>query len=271
MEYAIYDALRAGFDRIVLIIKPSMLEDVRALFGDRIEQRTGIRIDYAFQTPDRFTAARPELAQRKKPLGTVHAVLCARGVIDGPFAVINSDDFYGRGAFTAIGGFLTGQHADNAYAMVGYRLHNAMTEHGSVARGVCELRDGYLTGITERTHIEKRGDDAAFTEDGEHFTPLSGNTTVSMNFWGFTPRILDELAAEFPRFLQESVSVNPLKAEFYLPTVANNQLAANRATVRVLHTDESWHGVTYREDLASVQESVAAMHAAGIYPPVLFE
>ena len=146
-----------------------------------------------------------------------------------------------------------------------------MTEHGSVARGVCELRDGYLTGITERTHIEKRGDDAAFTEDGEHFTPLSGNTTVSMNFWGFTPRILDELAAEFPRFLQESVSVNPLKAEFYLPTVANNQLAANRATVRVLHTDESWHGVTYREDLASVQESVAAMHAAGIYPPVLFE
>ena len=271
MEYAIYDALCAGFDRIVLIIKPSMLEDVRALFGDRIEQRTGIRIDYTFQTPDRFTAARPELAQRKKPLGTVHAVLCARGVIDGPFAVINSDDFYGRGAFTAIGGFLTGQHADNAYAMVGYRLHNAMTEHGSVARGVCELRDGYLTGITERTHIEKRGDDAAFTEDGEHFTPLSGDTTVSMNFWGFTPRILDELAAEFPRFLQESVSVNPLKAEFYLPTVANNQLAANRATVRVLHTDESWHGVTYREDLASVQESVAAMHAAGIYPPVLFE
>ena len=210
-------------------------------------------------------------AEQKEQLGTGHAVLCARGVIDGPFAVINSDDFYGRGAFTAIGGFLTGQHADNAYAMVGYRLHNAMTEHGSVARGVCELRDGYLTGITERTHIEKRGDDAAFTEDGEHFTPLSGDTTVSMNFWGFTPRILDELAAEFPRFLQESVSVNPLKAEFYLPTVANNQLAANRATVRVLHTDESWHGVTYREDLASVQESVAAMHAAGIYPPVLFE
>ena len=140
-----------------------------------------------------------------------------------------------------------------------------------MARGVCELRDGYLTGITERTHIEKRGDDAAFTEDGEHFTPLSGDTTVSMNFWGFTPRILDELAAEFPRFLQESVSVNPLKAEFYLPTVANNQLAANRATVRVLHTDESWLGVTYCEDLASVQESVAAMHAAGIYPPVLFE
>ena len=248
----------------------TMTADFREKVGRGVEPY--FDVSYAFQEltsclPQGFTV--PE--GRTKPWGTGHAVLCARDVIDGPFAVINSDDFYGRGAFTAIGGFLTGQHADNAYAMVGYRLHNAMTEHGSVARGVCELRDGYLTGITERTHIEKRGDDAAFTEDGEHFTPLSGDTTVSMNFWGFTPRILDELAAEFPRFLQESVSVNPLKAEFYLPTVANNQLAANRATVRVLHTDESWHGVTYREDLASVQESVAAMHAAGIYPPVLFE
>ena len=261
IQYSLYDARLAGFDKVVFIIKHEIEHDFREKVGRGVEPY--FDVSYVFQEltsclPQGFTV--PE--GRTKPWGTGHAVLCARGVIDGPFAVINSDDFYGRGAFTAIGGFLTGQHADNAYAMVGYRLHNAMTEHGSVARGVCELRDGYLTGITERTHIEKRGDDAAFTEDGEHFTPLSGDTTVSMNFWGFTPRILDELAAEFPRFLQESVSVNPLKAEFYLPTVANNQLAANRATVRVLHTDESWHGVTYREDLASVQESVAAMHAA---------
>ena len=270
LDYSLFDAHRAGFETVVFIIKHAIEDAFKSTVGARAE-KAGLNVRYAYQEldilPEGFTV--PE--GRTKPWGTGHAVLCARGVIDGPFAVINSDDFYGRGAFTAIGGFLTGQHADNAYAMVGYRLHNAMTEHGSVARGVCELRDGYLTGITERTHIEKRGDDAAFTEDGEHFIPLSGNTTVSMNFWGFTPRILDELAAEFPRFLQESVSVNPLKAEFYLPTVANNQLAANRATVRVLHTDESWHGVTYREDLASVQESVAAMHAAGIYPPVLFE
>ena len=269
MDFSVFDAVQAGFSKVVFIIKEQLFEDFKEVIGDRVSKY--VQVEYVFQKlddlPEGFTV--PEGPE--KPWGTGHAVLCARGVIDGPFAVINSDDFYGRGAFTAIGGFLTGQHADNAYAMVGYRLHNAMTEHGSVARGVCELRDGYLTGITERTHIEKRGDDAAFTEDGEHFIPLSGNTTVSMNFWGFTPRILDELAAEFPRFLQESVSVNPLKAEFYLPTVANNQLAANRATVRVLHTDESWHGVTYREDLASVQESVAAMHAAGIYPPVLFE
>ena len=243
IQYSLYDARLAGFDKVVFIIKHEIEHDFREKVGRGVEPY--FDVSYVFQEltsclPQGFTV--PE--GRTKPWGTGHAVLCAR---------------------------LTGQHADNAYAMVGYRLHNAMTEHGSVARGVCELRDGYLTGITERTHIEKRGDDAAFTEDGEHFTPLSGDTTVSMNFWGFTPRILDELAAEFPRFLQESVSVNPLKAEFYLPTVANNQLAANRATVRVLHTDESWHGVTYREDLASVQESVAAMHAAGIYPPVLFE
>ena len=135
---------------------------------------------------------------RTKPWGTGHAVLCARGVIDGPFAVINSDDFYGRGAFTAIGGFLTGQHADNAYAMVGYRLHNAMTEHGSVARGVCELRDGYLPESWSARTSKSAATTQPFTEDGEHFTPLSGDTTVSMNFWGFTPRILDELAAEFP-------------------------------------------------------------------------
>ena len=269
LHYSLFDAYRAGFRKVVFVVKEETAEEFRESVGPAVAAAFDVR--YAYQKLDTLPEGYTVPDGRTKPWGTAHAVLCAAPEIDGPFAVINSDDFYGRGAFTAIGGFLTGQHADNAYAMVGYRLHNAMTEHGSVARGVCELRDGYLTGITERTHIEKRGDDAAFTEDGEHFTPLSGDTTVSMNFWGFTPRILDELAAEFPRFLQESVSVNPLKAEFYLPTVANNQLAANRATVRVLHTDESWHGVTYREDLASVQESVAAMHAAGIYPPVLFE
>ena len=165
IDFSLFDAWRAGFRDVVFIIKREMEAEFREWIGDRMERY--FHVSYVFQEltsclPQGFTV--PE--GRTKPWGTGHAVLCARGVIDGPFAVINSDDFYGRGAFTAIGGFLTGQHADNAYAMVGYRLHNAMTEHGSVARGVCELRDGYLTGITERTHIEKRGDDAAFTEDG---------------------------------------------------------------------------------------------------------
>lgn len=269
LHFSLYDALHAGFGKVVFIIKKSIEQDFREKVCKGLDRHFDVA--YVEQELDRLPAGFSVPEGRQKPWGTAHAVLCAKDEIPGPFAVINADDFYGRGAFEAIAQFLSAPHAENEYAMVGYLLRNAMTDNGYVARGVCEIKDGYLTGVTERTHIEKRGDDAAFTEDGEHFTPLSGDTTVSMNFWGFTPRILDELAAEFPRFLQESVSVNPLKAEFYLPTVANNQLAANRATVRVLHTDESWHGVTYREDLASVQESVAAMHAAGIYPPVLFE
>lgn len=151
MEYAIYDALRAGFDRIVLIIKPQMLQDVRALFGDRIEQRTGIRIDYAFQTPERFTAARPELAQRQKPLGTVHAVLCARDAIETPFAVINADDFYGRGAIDAIAAALPELRGAQDAAMVGYRLKNTVSPFGTVTRGVWRPKTACCARCTKRT------------------------------------------------------------------------------------------------------------------------
>ena len=269
LHYSLFDAYRAGFRKVVFVVKEETAEEFRESVGPAVAAAFDVR--YAYQKLDTLPEGYTVPDGRTKPWGTAHAVLCAAPEIDGPFAVINSDDYYGIEAYRLLYDFLAVPRPERSYAMVGFRLRNTVTANGSVSRGVCTERGGMLESITERTHIEKRGDDAAFTEDGEHFTPLSGNTTVSMNFWGFTPRILDELAAEFPRFLQESVSVNPLKAEFYLPTVANNQLAANRATVRVLHTDESWHGVTYREDLASVQESVAAMHAAGIYPPVLFE
>ena len=269
LHYSLFDAYRAGFRKVVFVVKEDTAEEFRESVGPAVAAAFDVR--YAYQKLDTLPAGYAVPAGRTKPWGTAHAVLCAAPEIDGPFAVINSDDYYGIEASRLLYDFLAVPRPERSYAMVGFRLCNTVTANGSVSRGVCTERNGMLESITERTHIDKRGDDAAFTEDGEHFTPLSGDTTVSMNFWGFTPRILNELAAEFPRFLQESVSVNPLKAEFYLPTVANNQLAANRATVRVLHTDESWHGVTYREDLASVQESVAAMHAAGIYPPVLFE
>ena len=269
LHYSLFDAYRAGFRKVVFVVKEDTAEEFRESVGPAVAAAFDVR--YAYQKLDTLPEGYTVPDGRTKPWGTAHAVLCAAPEIDGPFAVINSDDYYGIEAYRLLYDFLAVPRPERSYAMVGFRLRNTVTANGSVSRGVCTERGGMLESITERTHIEKRGDDAAFTEDGEHFTQLSGDTTVSMNFWGFTPRILDELAAEFPRFLQESVSVNPLKAEFYLPTVANNQLAANRATVRVLHTDESWHGVTYREDLASVQESVAAMHAAGIYPPVLFE
>lgn len=268
LHFSLYDAYRAGFGKVVFIIKKSIEEAFRekVLPGlDRYFEVACVNQEVDF-LPEGFTV--PE--GREKPWGTAHAVLCAKDEIPGPFAVINADDFYGRHAFEAIAGFLSQHHEPGEYAMVGYLLRNAMTDNGYVARGVCETKNGFLTGVTERTHIEKRGNDAAYTEDGEHFVPLSGDTIVSMNLWGFSPMILEEIERRFPIFLHENLAKNPLKCEFYLPSVANAQIQENTATIRVLHTDETWYGVTYREDLASVQEAIAKMRAEGKYPEHLF-
>lgn len=268
IHYSVYDAITAGFGKVVFIIKQAIDEDFRALM-QRVEQH--IDVAYVYQENDRLPAGFSVPEGRTKPWGTGHAILCAKDEIPGDFAAINADDFYGRGAFTALADFFRSPHADNEYAMVGYRLRNAMTANGTMARGICETENGRLTGVTERTCIEKRGDDAAFTEDGKNWTPLSGNTVVSMNFWGFTPRILAELEARFPVFLRENLPVNPMKCEFFLPTVANAQIHEGLGSVRVLHTDEAWYGVTYREDLPDVQAAVAALHTQGCYPDRLFD
>ena len=268
LHFSLYDAYRAGFGKVVFIIKKSIEESFRekVLPGlDRSFEVACVNQEVDF-LPEGFTV--PE--GREKPWGTAHAVLCAKDEIPGPFAVINADDFYGRHAFETIAGFLSQHHEPGEYAMVGYLLRNAMTDNGYVARGVCETKNGFLTGVTERTHIEKRGNDAAYTEDGEHFVPLSGDTIVSMNLWGFSPMILEEIERRFPIFLRENLAKNPLKCEFYLPSVANAQIQENTATIRVLYTDETWYGVTYREDLASVQEAIAKMRAEGKYPEHLF-
>ena len=268
IHYSVYDAITAGFGKVVFIIKQAIDEDFRALM-QRVEQH--IDVAYVYQENDRLPAGFSVPEGRTKPWGTGHAILCAKDEIPGDFAAINADDFYGRGAFTALADFFRSPHADNEYAMVGYRLRNAMTANGTMARGICETENGRLTGVTERTCIEKRGDDAAFTEDGKNWTPLSGNTVVSMNFWGFTPRILAELEARFPVFMRENLPVNPMKCEFFLPTVANAQIHEGLGSVRVLHTDEAWYGVTYREDLPDVQAAVAALHTQGCYPDRLFD
>lgn len=267
LHYSLYDAYTAGFGKVVFIIKEAIAEDFKKVTAG-LERY--LDVAYVYQELDKLPEGYAVPEGRVKPWGTGHAVLCAKDAIDGPFAVINADDFYGRGAYTAIADFFRSAHADNEYAMVGYLLRNAMTDNGYVARGVCEIENDYLTGVTERTHIEKRGEDAAYTEDGTHYVPLSGNTVVSMNFWGFTPRILAELERRFPKFLDENLPVNPEKCEFFLPTVANAQIHEGLGTVRVLHTDEAWYGVTYREDLPSVQAAIAALHEAGVYPEVLF-
>ena len=268
LHFSLYDAYRAGFGKVVFIIKKSIEEAFREKVLPGLDSYLEVacvnqEVDFL---PEGFTV--PE--GREKPWGTAHAVLCAKDEIPGPFAVINADDFYGRHAFETIAGFLSQHHEPGEYAMVGYLLRNAMTDNGYVARGVCETKNGFLTGVTERTHIEKRGNDAVYTEDGEHFVPLSGDTIVSMNLWGFSPMILEEIERRFPIFLRENLAKNPLKCEFYLPSVANAQIQENTATIRVLHTDETWYGVTYREDLASVQEAIAKMRAEGKYPEHLF-
>ena len=267
LHYSIYDAIQAGFGKVVFVIKKAIEEDFRQITAG-LEKH--IDVAYAFQEVDMLPAGFQVPGDRTKPWGTGHAVLCAKDEVDGPFTVINSDDFYGRGAYMAIADFLRQPHSDREYAMVGFLLKNALTENGSVARGVCELQNGNLAKVTERTKIFKRGSDAAYTEDGEHFVPLSGDTVVSMNFWGYQPSMMEELERRFPLFLEERLPKDPEKCEFYLPFATDALIQEGIASVRVLKTDETWYGVTYREDLPTVVDAIAAMRRNGRYPEVLF-
>ena len=269
IDFSLYDAYQAGFRRVAFIIKREIEQTFRETIGARMEK--WFHVDYVYQELDRLPEGFAVPEGRKKPWGTAHAVACCRGVVEGPFAVINSDDFYGRGAYEAIYRFLTENKAPHHYAMLGYQLRNTVTEFGSVARGVCHVQDGMLLDITERTKIFKRGQDAAYTEDGETFVPLSGDSLVSMNFWGFTPEILDEIWAAFPAFLAENLPVNPEKCEFYLPTFVGSRLAEKKVSVRVLPCMETWHGVTYKEDLDSVKSAIGALKREGTYPARLWE
>ncbi len=269
IDFSLYDAYQAGFRRVAFIIKREIEQTFRETIGARMEK--WFHVDYVYQELDRLPEGFAVPEGRKKPWGTAHAVACCRGVVEGPFAVINSDDFYGRGAYEEIYRFLTEHETPHHYAMLGYQLRNTVTEFGSVARGVCHVQDGMLLDITERTKIFKRGQDAAYTEDGETFVPLSGDTQVSMNFWGFTPEILDEIWNAFPAFLAENLPVNPEKCEFYLPTFVGSRLAEKKVSVRVLPCMETWHGVTYKEDLDSVKSAIGALKREGKYPARLWE
>ena len=274
MDFSIYDAVRAGFEKVVFIIKKENEKDFRERIGSRLEGH--IRTEYVFQDlynlPEGFEV--PE--GRVKPWGTGHAVLSCIDVIDGPFAVINADDFYGREAFRLIYDYLTA-HEDGekyAYAMVGYLLKNTLTENGYVARGVCRV-DGQnmLAGIHERTRIEKQADgSAAYTEDGgQSWTALPDDAVVSMNMWGFTRSMLDELKARFPKALREGLETSPLKCEYFLPFVVDGLIREGKAGVQVLTSRDRWYGVTYKEDKPTVMRAVQDMKEKGIYPEKLWE
>ncbi|MCR5664133.1 MAG: nucleotidyltransferase [Oscillospiraceae bacterium] len=269
IDYSLYDAYRAGFRRVCFIIKPEIEEAFRDRVGRRMERY--FDVSYVYQTleslPEGFSV--PE--GRTKPWGTGHAALCCRGTVEGPFAVLNADDYYGPSAFDALYGFLSRDGAEDEHAMVAYRLRNTVTEHGSVARGICTVEDGLLRDVVERVRIEKRGADAAFTEDGEHWTALSGDKPVSMNCWAFRPGMLDELERRFPAWLAENLPKNPLKCEYFLPFVVNAVIGEGRGRVRVLDCDETWFGVTYKEDLAGVVSHLAERRASGVYPEILLD
>lgn len=271
LDYSLYDAYAAGFRKAVIIIKEAIREDFMATVGKRLE-RCPMEIHYAYQElykiPEGFTI--PE--GRTKPWGTSHAVLCAAELIgDAPFAVVNSDDYYGKSAYEVLYHALEQPAGDTDFCMVGYLLGNTVTDSGSVARGVCSVDSrGFLTQIDERTRIEKYSGGIHYTEDGENWTDLPGDCAVSMNMWGYRKGFLKEIREEFPRFLEKTIRENPLKGEFYLPVTVKQMIAENRATVKVLHSPDRWYGVTYAADKPEVIRAIREMTDAGKYPDGLW-
>lgn len=272
IDYSIFDAVRAGFDEIIIIVKP----ENEQLFRDTIASRIGdrARIIFVHQKPDILPEGFSIPQGRVKPWGTAHAVLCARDVVDAPFCVINADDFYGAGAFRQMHDFLVENNDDSVLSMVGYLIRNTLTDNGSVSRGVCETsEDGqYMTAITERTTIIKQDNGAAFTEDGgKTYTFLPGDTAVSMNCWGFPACIMQEFVKRFPAFLEKNLPVNPLKCEYFLPLIPDQMIKEGSAKVRLLKTEDKWYGITYSEDLPDVQQAIDEMKKAGGYPQHLWK
>jgi len=269
IDFSLYDAYRAGFRKVVFIIKHEIEKDFKEFIGYRAEKY--FEVEYVYQDLANLPEGYSVPEGRVKPWGTGHATLSAIDAVDGPFAVINADDYYGPSAYEALYKFLSELDRDDEHAMVAYELRKTVTENGSVARGVCQVEDGYLTDVVERTRIEKRGDDGAYTEDGVTFYPLSGDTQVSMNCWGFGLSMMQELKKRFPAWLDENLKVNPLKCEYFLPFVANALIKANEGRIRILNCSETWYGVTYKEDMENVVSAIARMRAEGKYPEKMMD
>lgn len=273
MDFSIYDAVKAGFKKVVFIIKKENESDFSEVIGERLSKH--IEVAYVYQDiqniPEQFKVPQ----DRVKPWGTGHAVLSCIDEIDGPFAVINADDYYGQSAFKEIYDYLSAHGDDEKYryAMVGYIIENTLTENGHVARGVCETdAQGHLIGLRERTRIEKHGDRTEYTEDdGATWNLIPEGSFVSMNMWGFTQSILRELQERFPAFLEEGLKSNPMKCEYFLPNVVGDLLKEDKATVAVLKSMDRWYGVTYKEDKPVVVAAIQGLKDKGLYPEKLWE
>lgn len=273
MDFSLYDAVKAGFEKVIFVIKRENEKDFREVIGKRIEPF--MEVAYVFQEVENIPSPFTVPEGRQKPWGTGHAVLSCAEAVDGPFVVINADDYYGRSAFAQIYDYLS-THEDGEkykYAMVGYVLENTLTENGHVARGVCETdENSHLKGITERTCIERRGEDTAYTEDeGASWHVIPKGSTVSMNMWGFTAGFMRELVTGFPIFLEKGLRENPLKCEYFLPAVVNELLEKKTAEVTVLKSYDRWYGVTYKEDKQTVVNAIQGMKDKGDYPERLWQ
>lgn len=273
MDFSIYDAKRAGFEKVVFIIKKAIEKEFKAGIGDRISQY--MDVEYVYQELDTLPEGFEVPEGRVKPFGTGHAILSCKDVVDGPFAVINADDYYGVHAFQEIYNYLTENEDDEKYhyAMVGYILSNTLTENGYVSRGICEMdKDAFLTGITERTHIEQRDMGVQFTEDdGKTWEDIAADSIVSMNMFGFTASMLKELECRFPEFLEKGLKENPMKCEYFLPTVVSDLIEEDKADVKVLRSEDRWYGITYKEDKEAVVSAVQKLKDTGVYPQHLWE
>jgi len=271
IDFSLYDAWRAGFDTAVCIIKKEIEDDFKEIMNRGAAKCMDIR--YAFQEIDAVPAGTAIPKERKKPWGTGHALMQAKPLVHGPFAVINADDYYGPDAFSIAYDFLAAAKDDALYdyCVIGYSIENTLTEHGHVARGVCDVsEDGYVTDIRELKKIQRIDGNICYTEDDRHWMPLSEGTPVSMNFFGFTSSFLDELSNRFPDALSRILHTDPLKGEFYVPVVAGDLVKQRRARIRMIPSHDRWYGVTYREDKAIVEQAMSEKKQRGEYPQNLW-
>lgn len=272
IDYSIYDAVKNGFNKVVFIIKKENEEIFRQVIGDKVSKY--VQVEYVFQSLDKLPEGFECPADRVKPWGTAHAILCCKGVVNEPFVVINSDDFYGRSAYNALGDWIEKTDFSGGkykFAMAGYYLKNTLTDNGTVSRGVCDVdENGQLVDVIERTKIMRVNGKISFTEDEQSWTELPEDVLCSMNCWCFPAEFIDEIEKYFVEFLKNEVPANPLKSEFFLPFLVRDLLSDKKCTVDVLETKDKWFGVTYKEDKPDVVKSVQALVDAGVYPEKLW-
>ena len=269
IEFSIYDAYQAGFRKVVLIIKREHEELFRKALTDRVAAG-GMEVDFAYQDMTNIPEGFKVPEGREKPWGTTHALLACKGIVNEPFAIINADDFYGRDAYKVIYNYLTNGISDDHYAMVGFKCLNTLTANGTVTRGLCEEKDGNLSHIVEIQKIALQNDHAVYEDNGE-WKPISDDALVSMNFWGFTPKIFDEMEPIFKDFLSRNIAVNSMKCEHVIPTAMGDLVTEGKVTVKMLSSSDKWFGVTYKEDKPDVVAKIQEKKNQGIYPDVLWK